>query len=258
MIRSFFISFALACAIWEFVTRYFAIPVYLFPSLTRVTVEMARSSGLILTNAVVTAVEAGCGAILGCGIGLTLGCLMAISRPAQTIILPYLIGSNAIPVVAIAPLIALWFGHGIAPKIIVAAFLCFFPIAINTYDGLRDKQGVFRELFFTIGASAGSYFLKYRVPAALPFLVSGARVSMVLAVIGAVVAEFVGADAGLGFGMVQAVYSLNTPRLFAYLIVACALGLIFYALVNAIEWQLRRSGRWSWAFGSKNHEASWV
>ncbi len=175
---------------------------------------------------------------------------MAMNRTAKNILLPYVIGSNSVPVVAIAPLIALWFGHGLLAKILVASFLCFFPIAINAYEGLRDRGGVLKELFSVIGASSDFYFWNLRVPLAVPFLVAGAKISIVLAVIGAVVAEFVGSDAGLGFGMVQASYSLNTPRLFGYMIIACILGLSFYSFMMLVELLLKKSRRWDWAFGS--------
>jgi NitT/TauT family transport system permease protein len=174
---------------------------------------------------------------------------MALNRWARDILLPYVIGSNSVPVVAVAPLVALWFGHGMTSKVAVAAFLCFFPLAINAYDGLRDRGGILRDLFAVIGAGPSVYFWNVRMPQAVPFFVSGAKVSVVLAVIGAVVAEFVGSDAGLGFGMVQASYSLNTPRLFAYVILACVMGLLFYACVLTLEFALRRTGRWDWAFG---------
>jgi NitT/TauT family transport system permease protein len=115
---------------------------------------------------------------------------------------------------------------------------------------LRDRGGVFKELFTVIGASDNFYFWSLRLPLAVPFIIAGLKVSVVLAVIGAVVAEFVGSDSGLGFGMLQASYSLNTPRLFGYMIVACVTGLIFYGFVMVLELLLRSSRRWDWAFGS--------
>jgi NitT/TauT family transport system permease protein len=251
MNRASFITLVIACVLWEVVTKYFDVPRYIFPSFSSVILELSNNSSLFLRNTEITALESLLGAALGCTVGLGLGGLMAISRWAESALLPYVIGSNAVPVVAIAPLVALWFGHGLASKVIVAGFLCFFPIAINTYDGLRDRGGTFKELFSVLGASPDAYFWKLRLPFSVPFLVSGIKISVVLAVIGAVVAEFVGSDAGLGYGMVQATYSLNTPRLFGYMIVACALGLVFYGFALLFESSLKRSGRWVWAFGSR-------
>jgi NitT/TauT family transport system permease protein len=249
MNRASLLAFIVACIVWEVVTRYFDIPRYIFPSLTVILIEMWNNAGVFIHNTAITATESLLGAVVGCAIGLAVGYLMALRRLAENILLPYVIGSNSVPVVAIAPLLALWFGHGLLSKVLVAAFLCFFPIAINAYDGLRDRGGVFKELFSVIGASSDFYFWNLRVPLAIPFLLAGAKVSVVLAVIGAVVAEFVGSDAGLGFGMLQASYSLNTPRLFGYMFVSCILGLIFYGSIMLIELLLKRSRRWEWAFG---------
>ena len=251
MTRASFVLLAVVCIVWEAGTRYFHVPLYIFPPLSKVLSEIARNPAIFLRNTGITAFESILGAVLGCTVGLALGGMMAISQWAKSALLPYVIGSNAVPVVAIAPLVSLWFGHGTASKIIVAGFLCFFPIAINAYDGLRDKGGVYKELFFVLGSSREEYFWKLQVPTSLPFLVAGAKISAVLAVIGAVVAEFIGSDAGLGFGMVQATYSLNTPRLFGYMIVACVLGVMFYGAVLLVELTLRRSGRWIWAFGPR-------
>jgi NitT/TauT family transport system permease protein len=249
MNRASALAFVVMCVVWEAVTVYLDIPRYIFPSLTAVLADMWNNSSIFISNTATTALEALVGAIIGCAIGLALGYVMAQYRFAENALLPYVIGSNAVPVVAIAPLLALWFGYGLTSKMLVAAFLCFFPIAINTYDGLRDRGGVFKELFSVIGASSEFYFWNLRVPLAVPFFVAGAKISVVLAVIGAVVAEFVGSDAGLGFGMVQASYSLNTPRLFGYMIIACILGLLFYGIAMAGETLLKRSRRWYWAFG---------
>jgi len=252
MKRAPVIALVVACVIWEATTVYFDIPSYIFPSLSAVAYELTAQIALFARNAGVTAIESVLGALLGCAVGFALGVLMALSRRAQDVLLPYVVGSNALPVVAIAPLVALWFGHGLLSKVVVAAFLCFFPIAINTYDGLRDRGGVLKELFKVIGAPKGFYFWHLRMPLAVPFIIAGAKVSAVLAVIGAVVAEFVGSDAGLGFGMVQATYSLNTVRLFGYMAVACTVGLIFYGCVVLGEMLLKRSGRWDWALGAHN------
>ena len=251
MNRAPLLAFIAACIAWECVARFFDIPRYIFPSLTAVLEEMWDSQGVFISNTAITAVESLLGVTVGCAVGLAVGYMMALNRLAKNILLPYVIGSNAVPVVAIAPLLALWFGHGLLSKVLVAAFLCFFPIAINTYDGLRDRGGVFKELFSVIGASSDFYFWNLRVPLAVPFLMAGAKISAVLAVIGAVVAEFVGSDAGLGFGMLQASYSLNTPRLFGYMIISCVLGLIFYGIMLLIELALKRSRRWDWALGQQ-------
>jgi NitT/TauT family transport system permease protein len=256
MNRASFFTLIVVLVVWQLITTSFDVPRYIFPSISVVVQEIVDHPDPFVRNTAITAVESLLGAMLGCAIGLLLGCVMALNKWAQNILLPYAIGSNSVPVVAVAPLVAIWFGHGLMAKIVVAAFLCFFPIAVNTYEGLRDRSVVFRELFLVIGARSDFYFWQLRVPLAVPFIVAGAKVSVVLAVIGAVVAEFVGADAGLGFGMVQASYSLNTPRLFGYVIMACILGLVFYGAVVLAEVALRSSGRWDWAFGGDENAES--
>jgi ABC-type nitrate/sulfonate/bicarbonate transport system permease component len=252
MNRASLIALLVVAILWEVVTRSFDVPRYIFPSLSAIGLEVANHADIFVSNTVRTTIESVLGAVLGCIVGLALGCVMALSRTVERVILPYVIGSNSVPVVAIAPLVALWFGHGLLSKVLVAAFLCFFPIAINTYEGLRDRGGVLKELFTIIAASPVAYFWKLRVPLAVPFVLAGTKISVVLAVIGAVVAEFVGSDAGLGFGMVQASYSLNTPRLFGYMIVSCLLGLLFYGIALIAEASLRLSHRWDWVFGSRD------
>src|SRR4051794_6594492 len=122
MNRASIVTLVVACALWELVTSFFNIPRYIFPSLTAVVEEMGYHLGLFVTNTGITAAEAALGGVLGCSIGFALGCLMALNRHAENILLPYVIGSNSVPIVAIAPLVALWFGHGLVSKIVVAAF----------------------------------------------------------------------------------------------------------------------------------------
>jgi len=243
------IALVVVILVWQIATQLFSIPSYVFPAPSVVLTEMLSYRDIVLSNTLTTAIESLLGATLGCIVGFALGHLMALRRWAESVFLPYIVGSNAVPVVAIAPLVALWFGHGLLSKVVVAGFLCFFPIAINTYDGLRDRGGVLKELFVTLGATPDFYFWNLRMPLAVPHIVSGLKVSVVLAVIGAVVAEFVGSDAGLGFGMLQASYSLDTPRLFGYMIVACGLGMTFYGGIAIVEFVLGKSQRWVWAFG---------
>jgi NitT/TauT family transport system permease protein len=211
--------------------------------------EFARSWDLIISNTLTTAIEATFGVMLGCLIGVLVGTLMAASRPLENVLMPLVVSSNVIPVVAIAPLVILWFGFGLMSKVIVAAFLSFFPIALNAYDGLRDRGGNERDLFVILGASKQQYFRLFRLPSAIPSFFTGLKISGVLAVIGAVVSEFIGSDSGLGFGMLQARYNLNTTRLFCYTIVSCILGLLVYWVVVLLERTVANKKRWSWIKG---------
>jgi NitT/TauT family transport system permease protein len=233
------LSFAVALLLWQFGPPLFGIPSYVIPTVTEILDAVTTSPEIFLDNSWTTLIEAATGCAIGCAFGFALGCYMAESRLVSRIFLPYVIGSNAVPVVAVAPLIVLWFGYGTFSKSIVAAFLSFFPITIKNYQGLSEYDAVFSELFIILGASRWEFFLKFKLVNALPHSISGLKVSGTLAVIGAVVAEFVSPQAGLGFGMLQATYNLDTPRLFGYLVISCLMGMTMYGIGALIEslWQ---------------------
>ncbi len=201
---------------------------------------MVQYQTVIAKNTMITLSEALLGLLLGITVGGLLGFCMSESSKIARVIQPYIVASNAVPVIAIAPLIGLWFGHGMVSKVIVAAFLCFFPTALNVYRGLTEIEPIYKELFSMLGSNRIEFFAKYKLPHSLPFIFSGLRLSAVYAVIGAIVAEFAGADGGLGFGMLQSSYNLNTPRLFAYLLIACLLGIGLYGIVGIIEYIYQR------------------
>ena len=221
--------------LWEFLPRILGTPIYVFPTISTIFQSMAAISDTLLTNALTTIREAILGFLLGSFIGFVTGVIMAESKFLERIILPYVVGSNAIPAVALAPLIVLWFGHGIESKVILVAFLCFFPLSINTFRGLCEYPAIYQELFFTYGAKKSEFLLKFKMRNALPYIFSGLKLNATYSVVGAIVAEFVGSTAGLGFGMLQATYNINTPRLFGYIIVACFLGLSMYYSMLLLE-----------------------
>lgn len=231
----FFLFSILVLLAWEYLPGSFSIPEYIFPNFSSVVTSLIENKSNVFENSLTTLTEAVLGFFLGCSVAFSLGVLLALSRLWREALLPYVIGSNAIPIVAVSPLIVLWFGHDLFSKVIVAAFLSFFPFAINTYKGLEQITRAELDLFRIYGSTNQDIFWKLRLPKAVPFLFAGLKLSATYAVIGAVVGEFVGADSGLGYGILQASYSLNTPRLFAYLITSCAMGLMMYGLVALIE-----------------------
>jgi NitT/TauT family transport system permease protein len=222
-------------AVWQGLTALLSIPAYVVPSPLNIWHALLDNGPVVANNIVVTMIEAVLGFVLGSAAGFVLGLALSRSRLVAMSLLPYVVGSNAVPVVAIAPLVVLWFGHGILSKVIVAAFLCFFPLAINTYRGLSETPEAFRDLFQLYGASRLQYLLKAQLPHASALIFTGAKLNATYAVIGAIVAEFIGATAGLGFGMLNATYNLDVPRLWAYLVVSVVLGMSFYCLVWAVE-----------------------
>ena len=220
---------------WQFIPHIFDIPSYIFPTLSQIAEAVYHNRSNVLIHLTTTIIEMVIGFLLGSTIGFLVGIVMAQSRIFSTIALPYVVASNAIPVIAIAPIIILWFGQGIMAKAIVSAFLCFFPLVINTYKGLNNYSTIYQELFQLYGASRLEFLRNFKMPNALPFIISGLKLNATFSVVGAVVAEFIGANAGLGFGMLQSSYSLNTPRLWGYIFISCLLGVIMYLFVYLIE-----------------------
>ena len=225
----------LVIVFWEIIPLWFSVPSYVFPRLSSIAASTWAAKELLEVHFVTTFLESASGFALGSIIGFVVGLLMAESRLFSRIMLPYVIGSNSIPVVAIAPLIILWFGHGIFSKIVLSAFLCFFPLCINCYKGLNEYDVLYEELFRIYGANKVEFLIRFKLPNSIPFIFVGLKLNATFSVIGAIVAEFVGANAGLGFGMLQASYNLNTPRLWGYLIVSCLLGMSMYLVIVLVE-----------------------
>ena len=219
---------------WEFLPRLFGVPAYIFPRLSDI-IESASEAPRLLEYFSTTLIESLGGFTLGSIIGLAFGVWMAESEGFRKVVSPLVVASNAVPVIALAPIFVLWFGHGLSSKIAVSAFLCFFPLAINSYKGLSSIKPEIKRLFTLNGASKKELLMKYKFPNAVPLLFAGLKLNATYSVVGAVVAEFIGSDSGLGFGMLQASYSLNSPRLWAYILISCLLGVLFYTLVGWVE-----------------------
>ncbi len=228
---------------WEFAVRAWSVPPYVLPAPTRILAAFAGPQTTLGSHLWTTTVEALCGFVIGSAFALPMGLLLATSERAQRALLPFVVGSNAVPIIAVAPLVVMWLGHGLASKAAVAAFLCFFPLCINTFRGVQAADEALKDLFHVFGATRPQFLLLGRIPAALPYIFTGAKLNAVYAVIGAIVAEFIGATSGLGYGMVHASYSLDTPRLWAYLVTSVLLGMSFCAIVAIFEyWYARRHG----------------
>ena len=223
---------ALGLEIW---TRAFSVPGYLVPAPTAVLARFANDWPSFSREALVTITEAAAGFALGTGVAFAIASAMVRSRVLERTLFPLAILVKLTPIVAIAPLFTLWFGFGSAPKVGIAALITFFPMLVNAFVGLRSADP--QELAFleTLGASRGEIFRKLRVPTALPFLFSGARISLNLALIGAVIGEWTGADRGLGRVILVANANLDLATLFAAVLLLAAIGIAANALVGALE-----------------------
>lgn len=220
---------------WEAITVGFAIPAYYIPSPTRIAQAFWSAPGLLLWHSGITLLEAVIGCTIGSFLGALLGTAFAYSRLLARGLLPFVIAANTIPVVAIAPIIILWFGHGIESKIAVTTFLSFFPLALNMMKGLQSYDRLIMDVFHVAAATPLQRFFKMRLPSALPYVFVGIKINVSFSIIGAIVAEFVQADRGLGFVIMTTYRSLNMPRLWAALIISALIGMIFFAIVSLVE-----------------------
>jgi putative hydroxymethylpyrimidine transport system permease protein len=234
-IAAVLLGFALA---WEALVRATGVPHYILPGPARVFAALHAQAGFIATNALTTLAEMVLGLVLGVAGGASCALVLAHWRGARRWLLPLVLASQAVPVFAIAPLLVLWLGFGMASKVAAASLIIFFPVASSFYDGLARAGQGWLDLARVMGASPLSTLLRIRVPAALPALASGMRVAAAVAPIGAVIGEWVGASAGLGFLMLQANAQMQTDLLFAALLVLAACAVAFYAAVDALARRL--------------------
>ena len=221
---------------WEALVWAAGVPAYILPPPSRVLTVLVERFDLLLAEAAWTAVEMLIGLALGLLLGAALAIVFAASAGWRRWALPLVIVSQAIPVIAIAPLLVVWLGYGLASKVVMAALVIFFPVVSTLYDGLRHTDQGWLDLARTMDASPRATLLQIRLPAALPAFASGARIAAAVAPIGAVIGEWVGASAGLGYLMTLSLARGQTALAFAALIVLCLLGL---ALYYATDWLAR-------------------
>lgn len=226
---------AVMLVLWETTCHLLAIPTYIIPAPSRIWAAIAANPGTLLFNGGVTFFEAVTGFVIGSILGAMLGTAFAYSRLLARGLLPYVIAANTIPVVAIAPIIILWFGHGIQSKIAVTAFLSFFPLALNMMKGLQSYDRVVMDVFHVAAANGWQRFFKMRLPSALPYVFVGLKLNVTFSVIGAIVAEFVQADKGLGYVIMTTYRTLNMPRLWAAMLLSALIGILFFALIAWLE-----------------------
>ncbi|MBN1264788.1 MAG: ABC transporter permease [Anaerolineales bacterium] len=227
----------LTLVLWEAVTRLSFLPAYLLPSPEAVALRLIQTiqSGVLLQHVAVTLQEVLAGLALGLAIATALGTLLAKSPVAEKLLSPYIVASQSIPTVAIAPLLVIWFGPGKLSKILISSLLVFFPVLVNTMVGIRSVPEDLHDLMRILKATRWQVFTRLELPAAMPVYLGGVRVGATLSVIGAVVGEFVGADEGLGFLINVARGMYDTALVFAAVFVLIALALGLYGLVTLIE-----------------------
>ena len=222
-------------AAWQIATVVTSIPPWQLPSPWQIGEKLVTEWRLLAPHAWVTLKETLLGFLLAFGAGVALAIGIAYSRLLERSVYPYVIASQTIPIIAIAPMLVAWFGFGILPKVIVVALITFFPIVVNTVDGLRSMDPDLGNLMRALGASRWDIFRKVQVPSALPFLFSGTKIAIAVSVIGAVIGEWVGASEGLGYIIVRASSQFLTARLFAAIVILSIMGIVLFMTVSRLE-----------------------
>lgn len=229
-------------AVWQLAVRLFAVPAIIFPAPTEVLEWLTQGFSAPVTSPAsfwyhlgVTAIEAFFGFMLGCLSGSILGFALAHWSRAGRILYPYIQAFNALPKVAIAPLMIVWLGYGFEPKIVMAAILVFFPMLVNCMAGYHSVDPDRIDLARSCNASNFQIFSKIILPSSLPFVFAGLHMAVVLAMLGAIVGEFVGATAGLGVLLLQYNNNLQVGGVFAVLIVLGAAGFLLSIFVQRLE-----------------------
>jgi putative hydroxymethylpyrimidine transport system permease protein len=227
---------------WEAYARLGAVDDFILPAPSEVADALWRDRGLLADNLLVTAQEVGLGVLLALVLGFALAVALHFSATLRRGTYPLLVASQAVPIVIIAPLLVVWFGFGILPKLAIIALVCFFPVVVTTLDALAAVDPDQLKLLRTLDASRWQAFRWAEAPEALPAALSGAKIAVAVAVIGAVFAEYAGSSEGLGHLMLQAIPQLQTPRAYAAVVLLAAFAV---ALFSALALAERRLVPWA-------------
>lgn len=225
---------------WEAATRQFGFSSLVLPAPAKVWEALWQGlrSGYLWPHLIQTILELTLGLTLGCVVGFASGLVLGESAALRRIFMPYIVASQVVPKLALAPLFIVWFGFGTAPTVIMTALICFFPLMESTLTCMRQVDPNRLELFRMLGASRWQTLWRLKVPSGLPTILTGLRVAVVLALVGAVVGEFIGASRGLGALIIAAQGTMDTPLMFAVLVIITLLGLTLYQATLLLERRL--------------------
>jgi NitT/TauT family transport system permease protein len=241
-------SLTAVLVIWWSATRLFSIPSYVLPPPSQVWQALWQGyvDGTLWKHLFYTLQSTIAGYLAGCGFGFLLGVLIAESRTVELVIYPYIIALQSMPKVALAPLIIMWFGLGLESKIVMVSLICFFPILVNTFVGLRQADEKLIELYQAYGASRFSILFHVKLPAAAGSVFAGLQISVALGLIGAVVSEFIASQRGLGNVIQSASINMDAGLMFSALFSLAAIGtigsqIIRYLHFRIVFWERRTS-----------------
>jgi NitT/TauT family transport system permease protein len=229
------ITLIVLVVIWEIACRAFQVPSYLVPAPSAIAKKLYEKRDLYLGHTWVTLYETIAGFALAVLIGVVAAALIVVVPSVRDVVMPLLVIAQIVPKVAIAPILLIWFGYGLLPKVIIAFLVAFFPIVVNVASGLAAVERELLDLGHSLEATRWQIFWKFRMPTALPELFSGMKIAITLAVIGAVIGEFVGGNRGLGYLILVANQDLDTPLAFAALLVLSVAGILLYGMIELAE-----------------------
>lgn len=227
--------FLLCLAFLQWGVPALGIPAYILPTPSQVLIRAFDPERRLAYHLGITAIEGVCGFLAGSLCGFLLAVLFVHARPIEAALYPWAVVSQTVPIVAIAPLLVLWFGNGLLPRAAISALFTFFPVLVNSTRGLRLDDRATLDLLQSYGASRRQLFWTLRMPQCLPFLFTGLKIGATLSVIGAIVGEFAGASAGLGYLITISTYYLETDLTFAAVSVASLLGIGLYLVLLGLE-----------------------
>ena len=232
-------------AAWELTVRLGRVPEYLLPAPSQVLADLSTDWVILGPATWVTLREVAAGFVISAAAGVGLAVVLHLAGPLRRAMYPVLIGSQTVPVVVLAPILVILLGYGIAPKLVIVALICFFPIVVNGLDGLRGVDRDLIAMMYTLDATRWAIFRRVEFPAALPSFFSGMRIAATFAAIGAVFGEWSGSNAGLGYVMLEATPNLLTARIFAAILMLTLMSLALFGLVSlaeriAVPWAPRR------------------
>jgi len=220
---------------WELIARLTDTPRWFLPPPSAIASALFDDRRLMLHHTWVTLEELLLGFTISVLLGIAFALAIASSRVVERAFYPFVVASQAIPIIALAPILLIWFGYGLTPKVIVVVLICFFPIVVNTVDGLRSVDPELIDLLRSMGANEWTIYRVIRIPSSLPYIFSGTRIAAAVSVIGALIGEWVGASAGLGYLMTRSAAQFLTARVFAAVLISAVIGLAMFGIVSLLE-----------------------
>ena len=221
--------------LWQLIVWGFSVPTFMAPSPIAVIGAFKANGATLLANFLPTLMEAVLGFLFGNVVAVLLAVWFVYSPIAEKAFYPIAVIVKSIPIIAIAPILVLLVGNGIAPKIIIAALICFFPTLVNMVQGLKSASPAMLDLMRVLSASGAEIFWKVRLPASLPFLFAALKIAATSSVVGAIVAEWIGSSYGLGALIIDATYNFRSPLLYATVVIAATLAVAMFFAVSIVE-----------------------